>query len=100
MVRIGCPLGRTAAVRSSLAERNPSRGVEPAGRAAAAALANLDDHLGRFLQHADGLLDDWSRHGSQLRAAVETEIGRLSEAIAEAVEAAGERAGAQVAAQV
>jgi hypothetical protein len=82
-----------------LAERNPNR-LEPADRAAAEALANLNDHLGRFLQHADALLEDWSRHGAALRSAVDTEVGRLSEAVAEAVESAGERAGAQVGARV
>ena len=56
-------------------------------------LAELNDHLGRFLQHADQLLDEWARFGAQVRASVDAEVGRLDEATAGAVDRAADRAG-------
>jgi hypothetical protein len=88
-----------------LAERRErTTGAPPAGASsgadgadgAAEALANLNDHLGRFLQHADTLLDEWSKHGAALRESVQGEIARLDDAIGSAVDDAGDRAGKQV----
>lgn len=63
---------------------------------AGAQLEELNDQLARFLQHADQLLEDWARFGSQVRATVDQEVARIEQAAAEA----GERATRQLAGQV
>jgi hypothetical protein len=64
-------------------------------------LAELNDHLGRFLVHADQLVDEWSRFGAQVRASVDGELGRVDRAIDgaidQAVSRAAERAGRELA---
>jgi hypothetical protein len=60
-------------------------------------LAELNDHLGRFLEHADQLVDDWARFGAQVRASVDGELGRLDQAVDTAIGRAADRAGRELA---
>jgi hypothetical protein len=63
-------------------------------------LAELNDHLGRFLEHADQLLDEWARFGAQVRTSVDAELGRIDHAVDGAVAGAAERAGRELAARL
>jgi hypothetical protein len=65
----------------------PAPGDDPGER-----LAELNDHLGRFLAHADQLVDEWARFGAQVRASVDGELGRVDRAIDGAVDQAVSRA--------
>jgi len=60
-------------------------------------LAELNDHLGRFLQHADQLLEEWGRFGAQVRTTVDGEVGRIDQAVSGAVDRAADRAGRELA---
>lgn len=78
------------------APRAPAPSDDPGER-----LTELNDHLGRFLVHADQLVDEWARFGAQVRASVDGELGRVDRAIDgavdQAVSRAAERAGRELA---
>jgi len=65
-------------------------------REAARALDDVSDHLGEVLRHADALLAEWSRFGSQVQAQVAREVGFIGEvvdgAVARAADAGIDRA--------
>jgi hypothetical protein len=83
------------------APRAPAPAPTTPGDDAGERLAELNDHLGRFLAHADQLVDEWSRFGAQVRASVDGELGRVDRAIDgavdQAVSRAAERAGRELA---
>ena len=60
----------------------------PARPAAGEQLEELNDQLGRFLQHADQLVEDWARFGADVRRTVDTEVGRIDQAVVDAVDRA------------
>jgi hypothetical protein len=61
-----------------------------------ASLEELNDQLGRFLQHADQLVDEWARFGADVRRTVDTEVGRIDQAVVDAVDRAARQVNAQV----
>jgi hypothetical protein len=63
-------------------------------------LERLNDHLGRFLHHADSLVAEWERHGTAIRASVEAQVAQLDGALNEAVAKSAERAVGQVGARI
>ena len=60
------------------------------------ALAALNSHLGRFLGHADELLQECRTFAETTRTSLDTELDNLQESVAQSVAAASERALAQV----
>jgi hypothetical protein len=58
------------------------------------ALAELNDHLGRFLRQADELLDEWARFGAGVRGALEGQLREVEGAFAKGADAAAARAAA------
>jgi hypothetical protein len=50
------------------------------------ALAQLNDHLGRFLRQADDLLDEWTRYSAEVRARVDREVAHLGDSLADATD--------------
>lgn len=63
---------------------------------AGAQLEELNESLARFLQHADQLLEDWARFGSQVRATVDQEAARIEQVVAEAGARATEKLAGKV----
>lgn len=55
-------------------------------------LAQINDNLARFFQHADQLLVEWKQHGEELRAIVEGEAGKLRSTLSTTLESAGREA--------
>ncbi len=51
-------------------------------------LAELNDHLGRFLRQADELLDEWSRFGAGVRATLDQQLREVEAAFARGADAA------------
>jgi hypothetical protein len=58
------------------------------------ALAELNDHLGRFLRQADELLDEWARFGAGVRATLDAQLREVEGAFAKGADAAAARAAA------
>jgi len=58
----------------------------------ARALDDVSAQLAEMLRHADALLDDWMRFGTEVRARVERETAGIGEVVARAVDGASERA--------
>lgn len=61
-----------------------------------ASLEELNDQLGRFLQHADQLVEEWARFGADVRRTVDGEVGRIDQAVIDAVDRAARDVNAQV----
>ena len=59
-------------------------------------LEELNDQLGRFLQHADQLVEEWARFGADVRRTVDGEVGRIDQAVIEAVDRAAREVNQQV----
>lgn len=55
-------------------------------------LAELNDHLGRFLRQADELLDEWTRFSAEVRARVAADTDRLADTVAATVDTSLDRA--------
>ena len=68
--------------------------------AAPDALATMNDHLARFFQHADTLLQDWQTYGDKLRQSIDSQVGRLEDKVANAVTDAGRAAAHKLDGQV
>jgi hypothetical protein len=59
-------------------------------------IEDVNEQLGRFLEHADQLVEEWARFASDVRRTVDTEVARIDGAVAEATERALRNAAAQV----
>lgn len=68
----------------------------PRAADAGASLEELNDQLGRFLQHADQLVEEWARFGADVRRTVDGEVGRIDQAVIDAVDRAARDVNAQV----
>jgi hypothetical protein len=55
-------------------------------------LAELNDHLGRFLRQADELLDEWARFGAGVRARLDEQLADVEAAFARGADSAAARA--------
>jgi hypothetical protein len=56
------------------------------------ALATMSEHLARFFEQADTLLEEWKTYGDALRASLDTQARDLEATIAQAIENAGREA--------
>ena len=56
----------------------------------------MNEHLARFFEHADSLLDEWKAYGSALRTTIDAEAARLQETVRAAMETAGREAAANI----
>jgi hypothetical protein len=68
----------------------------PRAADAGATLEELNDQLGRFLQHADQLVEEWARFGADVRRTVDGEVGHIDQAVIDAVDRAARDVNAQV----
>ena len=60
----------------------------------------MNDHLARFFQHADSLLQEWQAYGDKLQGSIDAQVNQLNQTVASAVTEAGKTAVHKIDAQL